>query len=45
MFGKAYNGHDTDYKYSVTPFIRINWDGEPSAYAEDPDDWIIFFWK
>jgi len=25
-------------KYSTTSFIRINWDGEPSGYAENPDN-------
>ena len=24
----------TQFKYSRTPLIRINWDGEPSAYAK-----------
>jgi len=28
-------------KYSRTPPIRINWDGEPSGYAENPDYWIF----
>jgi hypothetical protein len=28
-------------EYSRTPLIRINWDGEPSGYAENPDDWIF----
>ena len=27
-----------------TPLIRINWDGEPSEFAENPDNWI-FLWK
>jgi len=27
-----------------TPLIRINWDGEPSGYVENPDNWI-FLWK
>jgi hypothetical protein len=27
------------YIYSRTPLIRINWDGEPSRYAENPDKW------
>jgi hypothetical protein len=27
--------------YSRTPLIRINWDGEPSWYAEIPDNWIF----
>ena len=32
----------TEYtKYSRTPRILINWDGEPSGYAENPDDWIF----
>jgi len=25
-------------KYSRIPFIRINWDGETSGYAENPDN-------
>jgi hypothetical protein len=28
-------------KYSRTPLIRINLDGEPSGYAENPDNWIF----
>ena len=24
-----------------TPLIRINWEGEPSYYAENPDEWIF----
>jgi hypothetical protein len=24
-----------------TPIIRINWDSEPSGYAENPDNWIF----
>ena len=27
--------------YIVTPLIRINWDGEPSYYTENPDNWIF----
>jgi len=27
--------------YGRTPLIRINWDGEPSGYAENPDNWIF----
>jgi hypothetical protein len=27
--------------YSITPFIRINWDGKISGYAENPDNWIF----
>jgi len=30
-------------KYGRTPFVRINWDGKPSGYAENPDNWIFFF--
>jgi hypothetical protein len=30
--------------YSTTPFIRINLDGEPSGYAENPDNWIFLKW-
>jgi hypothetical protein len=25
----------------LTPFLRINWDAEPSGYAENPDNWIF----
>jgi len=28
-------------KYSRTPLIRINWDGETSGYAENPDNCIF----
>jgi hypothetical protein len=28
---------------SITPIIRINWDREPSGYAENPDNWIFSF--
>ena len=28
-------------RYGRTPIIRINWDGEPSGYAENPDNWIF----
>ena len=28
-------------KYSRTPLTRIKWDGEPSGYAEYPDNWIF----
>jgi hypothetical protein len=27
--------------YSRAPLIRINLDGEPSGYAEIPDNWIF----
>ena len=27
--------------YSRTPLILINWDGEPSGYAENPENWIF----
>jgi len=27
--------------YSRTPLIRINWDDEPSGYAENPDNLIF----
>jgi len=27
---------------SRTPIIWIDWDGDPSAYAENPDNWIFF---
>jgi hypothetical protein len=25
-------------EYIRTPFIRINWEAQPSGYAENPDD-------
>jgi hypothetical protein len=28
--------------YSRTPLVRINSDGKPSGYAENPDNWILF---
>jgi hypothetical protein len=30
-------------KYSRTPLIWINWDTEPSGYAENPDNLIFSF--
>jgi len=29
------------FKYSRTPFIRINWDGEEFGNADYPDNWIF----
>jgi len=28
-------------EYSRTPLIRINWDGEASEYAGNPDNWTF----
>jgi hypothetical protein len=28
-------------KYGVTTLIRINWEGGPSGYAENPDNWTF----
>jgi hypothetical protein len=28
-------------EYSVTQLIHIKWDGEPSGYAENTDNWIL----
>jgi hypothetical protein len=28
-------------EYSITPPIRINWEGEPCGYTENPDNWIF----
>jgi len=28
-------------KYSITPLTWINCDGEPSEYAENPDNWVL----
>jgi hypothetical protein len=35
---------DKDGDYSTLPLIQISWDGEPSVYAGDSDNWI-FLWK
>ena len=32
-------GQKEGYKYSRTPLIPINWDYEPSGYAENPNNW------
>ena len=29
-------------RYSIAPLIRINRDEEPTAYTENPDNWIFF---
>ena len=29
------------FLYSGTPLIRIYWDGEPSGYAQNPENWIF----
>jgi hypothetical protein len=26
---------------SKSPIVLINWDGDPSGYAENPDNWIF----
>jgi len=31
-------------QYSRTSLIQIKWDGEPTGYAENPDN-RIFLWK
>jgi hypothetical protein len=28
-------------RYSTRPSTRINWDAEPSGYAENPNNWIF----
>ena len=33
--------HEIYVTYSRTPVTRINWDGEPSGYAENLDNWIF----
>jgi hypothetical protein len=33
--------HAFYFTYSRTPLIRINWDGKPPGYAENPDNWIF----
>jgi hypothetical protein len=29
------------FEYGRTPLIRINWDGKPSEYAENPENWLF----
>jgi hypothetical protein len=29
------------WEYIITPIIWINWDREPSGYAENLDNWIF----
>jgi len=46
MYGLKYmNTHIYIYIYlfiySRIPLIRINWDGEPSGYVENSDNWIF----
>jgi hypothetical protein len=31
----------TESEYSRTPLIRVNWDGYPSGYADNLDNWIF----
>ena len=40
-FIKLYNHNFTDYNYNGTLLIRINWDGKPPGYAENPDNWVF----
>jgi len=28
-------------EYSRTPIVRVNWDGEPTGYVENPDNGIF----
>jgi len=35
------NARDKNIQYSTTPCIQIKWDGEPSGYAENPDNWTF----
>ena len=30
-------------RYSMTPLNRIKWDGMPSGYTENPDNWIFLY--
>jgi hypothetical protein len=38
---KPYVFCEIGFEYSRTSLILINWDGEPSGYAENPDKWIL----
>jgi len=35
------NVREKNIKYSTIVCIWINWDGEPSRYAENPDNWTF----
>jgi hypothetical protein len=45
VFGKLSGDHFikpvTHCDYNITPLIRINWDDEPSGYAENPYNLIF----
>jgi len=36
MYYEYYN-----FMYSRIPHVWINWDGEPSGYADNPDKWTF----
>ena len=29
------------YQYGRTPIVRVNWNGQPSGYTANPDNWIF----
>jgi hypothetical protein len=33
--------HSVETTYSKTALIRINWDGQPLGYAENPENFIL----
>jgi hypothetical protein len=37
--GKTSFDFKAHMKYGRTPLIWSNWDGQPSGYAENPDNW------
>jgi len=41
VFRYCRNMGKKENKYSITPLIRINWDGEPSGHAENPNNWTF----
>jgi hypothetical protein len=43
-YGPVLHYYEQILKYSRTPLIWINWDGESSRYAENLHNWI-FLWK
>ena len=36
----VYNFYMMAHNYGRTPLTQINWDGKPSGYAENQDNWI-----
>jgi len=41
LSGHLFCKEQHQFQIQQTCTIRINWDGEPSGYAENPDNWIF----